>query len=237
MKQQSPDSVGNELISEIQKLGQSQGLNTVFSTFLEISAVCLDAQFNPEHREQQKARYAAMTANMTPEELSVYAKMLALLYLEIRKCRDEPRDILGSVYHSLNLNNEWNGQFFTPDYLCRMMAELTGFVSEEDLKKKGYATIQDPACGSGAIFLAYVYARKQRGMDFQTTHLFVGRDNDIRCVWMAYIQLCLYEIPAVVIHGDSITMEEWSTWQTPYAHLPILAAQERKRQKSEVVPA
>ena len=66
MKQQSPDSVGNELISEIQKLGQSQGLNTVFSTFLEISAVCLDAQFNPEHRKQQKARYAAMTANMTP---------------------------------------------------------------------------------------------------------------------------------------------------------------------------
>ena len=143
MKQQSPDSVGNELISEIQKLGQSQGLNTVFSTFLEISAVCLDAQFNPEHREQQKARYAAMTANMTPEELSVYAKMLALLYLEIRKYQDEPRDILGSVYHSLNLNSEWNGQFFTPDNLCRMMAELTGFISEEDLKKKGYATIQD----------------------------------------------------------------------------------------------
>lgn len=237
MKQQSPDSVGNELISEIQTLGQSQGLNTVFTTFLEISAVCLDAQFNLEHQEQQEAKYAAMTANMTPKELSSYAKMLALLYLEIRKYQDEPRDILGSVYHSLNLNSEWNGQFFTPDNLCRMMAELTGFISEEDLKKKGYATIQDPACGSGAMFLAQVWAMKQRDMEFQTTHLFVGRDNDIRCVWMAYIQLCLYEIPAVVIHGDSITMEEWSTWQTPYAHLPILATQERKRQKSEVVPA
>ena len=237
MKQQSPDAVGNELISEIQTLGQSQGLNTVFTTFLEISAVCLDAQFNLEHQEQQEAKYAAMTANMTPKELSSYAKMLALLYLEIRKYQDNPRDILGNVYHSLSLHNEWNGQFFTPDYLCRMMAELTGFVSEEDLKKKGYATIQDPACGSGAMFLAQVWAMKQRDMEFQTTHLFVGRDNDIRCVWMAYIQLCLYEIPAVVIHGDSITMEEWSTWQTPYAPLPILAAQERKRQKSEVVPA
>ena len=32
---------------------------------------------------------------------------------------------------------------------------------------------------------------------------------------MCYIQLSLYGIPAVVVHGNSLTNEEWSSWQTP----------------------
>lgn len=37
-----------ELISEIRSLAQSQGLNTVFTTFLEITANSLAAQTDPE---------------------------------------------------------------------------------------------------------------------------------------------------------------------------------------------
>lgn len=40
-------------------------------------------------------------------------------------------------------------------------------------------------------------------------------DIDIKCVYMAYIQLSLYGIPAVVVHGNSLTVEEWSKWYTP----------------------
>ena len=32
---------------------------------------------------------------------------------------------------------------------------------------------------------------------------------------MAYLQLSLYGIPAVIIHGNSLTNEEWSRWYTP----------------------
>lgn len=152
---------------------------------------------------------------MSPEELSAYARMLALLSLEICKHRDDPCDILGSIYRRLNLNNEWNGQFFTPDHLCRLMAEVTNQADSQEAAQNCYVTICDPACGSGAMFLASVWAMIRKKVDFQTSCLCVGRDIDIRCVWMAYIQLCLYEIPAVVVHGDSITMEEWSVWCTP----------------------
>ena len=74
---------------------------------------------------------------MSPEELSAYARMLALLSLEIRKHRDDPCDILGSIYRRLNLNNEWNGQFFTPDHLCRLMAEVL-------ILKKPHKTVMSP---------------------------------------------------------------------------------------------
>ena len=38
-----------ELVSEIRFLAQSQGLNTVFTTFLEITANSLAAQTDPEN--------------------------------------------------------------------------------------------------------------------------------------------------------------------------------------------
>jgi hypothetical protein len=34
---------------------------------------------------------------------------------------------------------------------------------------------------------------------------------------MTYIQSLLYGIPAIVIHGNSLTSEEWSRWYSPYA--------------------
>jgi hypothetical protein len=42
-----------------------------------------------------------------------------------------------------------------------------------------------------------------------------GVDIDIKCVNMAYLQLSLFGIPAVIIHGNSLTCEEWSVWRTP----------------------
>ena len=39
---------------------------------------------------------------------------------------------------------------------------------------------------------------------------------------MAYIQLSLYGIPAVVIHGNTLTMETWSHWYTPCAAVPFM---------------
>lgn len=46
-----------ELVSEIRSLAQSQGLNTVFTTFLEITANSLAAQTDPENAEKRERRY------------------------------------------------------------------------------------------------------------------------------------------------------------------------------------
>ena len=94
-----------ELVSEIRSLAQSQGLNTVFTTFLEITANSLAAQTDPENAEKREQRYQEMASTMTPELLSSYARMLALLFLTVREYRDDPCDILGGIYHELNLKN------------------------------------------------------------------------------------------------------------------------------------
>lgn len=67
-------SYKDELISEIKSLAQSQGLNTVFTTFLEITATSIAAQMDPQNAEEREQRYQAIASKMTPETLSSYAQ-------------------------------------------------------------------------------------------------------------------------------------------------------------------
>lgn len=85
-----------------------------------------------------------------------------------------------------------------------------------------------PACGSGTLILGAIWVMQKQKFDFQHKSFFVAQDIDIRCVWMAYIQLSLYGIPAVVIHGNTMSMEEWDRWYTPYAAVPFLVYEERQ---------
>ena len=151
-------------VSEIRSLAQSQGLNTVFTTFLEIAANSLAAQTDPENAEKREQRYQEMASTMTPELLSSYARMLALLFLTVREYRNDPCDILGGIYHELNLNNEWNGQYFTPDHICRFMAQIT-LPSEELSAKDGPITINEPTCGSGTMVIGAIWAMQHHGFD------------------------------------------------------------------------
>lgn len=217
-----------ELISEIKSLAQSQGLNTVFTTFLEIVANSLAGQTDPENAEKREQRYQEMASTMSPELLSSYARMLALLFLTVREYRDDPCDILGGIYHELNLNNEWNGQHFTPDNVCRLMAQIT-LPSDELSVKDGPITINEPTCGSGTMVIGAIWAMQQQDFDYRRNTFFVAQDIDIRCVWMTYIQLSLYEIPAMVIHGNTLTMEEWDRWYTPYALVPFSTMRSENR--------
>lgn len=223
-------SARDELVEEIRNLAQSQGLNTVFTTFLEITATSIAAQMDPENAAEREKRYEEITSSMQPEVLGAYARMFALLVLAALAHEDDPCDILGDIYHELRLNNEWNGQFFTPDNICRMMAQIVNPVDESD-DKDGPVTINEPTCGSGTMIIGAVWAMKRRNFDFQRKSFFVAQDIDIRCVWMAYIQLSLYRIPAVVIHGNTLSMEEWSRWYTPYAAVPLMTIQSNSKRK------
>ena len=220
------------LIEEIRQLGQKKGINIVFTTFLEVTATCLSAETDPSTAKERLARYQEIVNDMEPEAVSAYARMCALLYLAVRENWDEPRDILGSVYHELNLNNAWNGQYFSPDDVCRMMAMITLGEDKLDSANQELLTVNEPACGSGSMVIGAVWAMKKSGFDYRQKSLFYAQDIDIRCAWMAYIQLALYEIPAVVVHGNTLTMEEWSRWYTPHAIACLLKEGRQQKETS-----
>ena len=203
-----------DFIKNIREMGLEYGVHEVFTTSLELTAVSPAAQTDPSCSAEREKRYSEITKGMSPELLNRYADLTAIMFLAILVHRNEPRDVLGEIYHELNLYQEWNGQYFTPDYIGRLMAELIGPAMNEEPHDR-VTTVLEPACGSGVLIIGKACAMMKRGIDYRTRCLFVARDIDIRCVWMCYIQMVLYQIPAVVIHGNTLTGEEWDRWHTP----------------------
>lgn len=80
-------------------------------------------------------------------KLHQFPKMLAALASALE---DDMSDILGRLFHDLELANKWTGQFFTPDCICRMMAKmnLTGDINDI-ITARGFLRASEPCIGAG----------------------------------------------------------------------------------------
>jgi hypothetical protein len=115
----------------------------------------------------------------------------------------------------LELHSRYKGQFFTPQHICDFMGMVALGENDPDINKKGFLSASEPCCGSGAMILGFAKAMQKNGYNFHKQMVITATDVDIKCVYMCYLQLSLYGIPAVVIHGNTLSMEEWSRWYTP----------------------
>jgi hypothetical protein len=97
----------------------------------------------------------------------------------------------------------------------------TGTVSKPAIAEKGYVSVGEPAVGGGAMIIALAHEMKRQGLNYQRQLYVTATDIDLRAVHMAYLQLSLLHIPAVVINGDTIRMIEYSRWYTPALVLEI----------------
>lgn len=117
----------------------------------------------------------------------------------------------------MGFDKHFHGQFFTPIHICEMMAKLT--YSEQfdaEIAQKGYASLCEPACGSGAMIIGVVRALQDYKIDNIGTKLLIhATDIDRLCVNMAYLQLGILGLSARIVHGNTITMETWDYFDTP----------------------
>jgi type I restriction-modification system DNA methylase subunit len=198
-------------------LGYRHQTHQVFSDFVELAAISISNAVDTGQQEKREARYMEIVKRYQTDELQQFPKMLGELVNELETV---PRDVLGEVFHELELHNKWTGQFFTPFPLCQMMAKMNvgeGVVTSA-IEQRGFLAAMEPACGSGAMVIALALALRDDKINYQQ-HLHVhATDVDAKCVHMAYLQLSLLHIPAIVIHGNSLSMEEWGRWYTP-AHI------------------
>ena len=68
------------------------------------------------------------------------------------------------------------------------------------------------------MVIACADALHDAGRNYQQTMHATCIDIDPRCVHMAYVQLSLLNIPAIVVHGNALSVESWANWFTP-AHI------------------
>lgn len=148
-------------------------------------------------------------------EIDLFPQMLAHLIEELERHAEYPEDVLGGVFHELELHNKYNGQFFTPQHICDMMGMIVLGDGPSGETGRDFEHVGEPCAGSGAMILGFARVMVKNKRDFHREMVVTATDVDIKCVWMTYLQLALYGIPAVVIHGNSISLEEWSRWYTP----------------------
>jgi len=204
-----------ELLRLIQRLARSRGSDRVFADFVELSCLAFSNAVDKSQFDLRESRYHEIRKGYSREEFEQFPTMLGLLTTTMEVAGFD--DVLGGLYMELELGNARSGQFFTPYVVSRMMATVA-IADLGEVRERGLLDVAEPACGAGGMVIAMADALWEAGVNYQQ-HLHVTcTDIDLRCVHMTYLQASLLHIPAIVLHGNSLSMEVWSRWYTP-AHV------------------
>lgn len=192
-------------------VGLHKSLWQVFRDFVALAALDLSAAADPGQRADRDVEAAVIRARYTDIELSKFHEAFAHVVMGLE---ERPHDFLGSLYMLLELGDAWKGQFFTPYEVCLLMAKINLIGASEQVAARGFIVVNDPCVGGGAMLIAMAQAMREGGINYQRHMHAVAQDIDITAVHMAYVQLSLLYVPAVVLHANSLTPVVWSTWRT-----------------------
>jgi type I restriction-modification system DNA methylase subunit len=205
-----------DFIKILEHLQPSRHGYEVFSDWLVMASAALYSWKQDKSVEEE---YLEVSKNYTPGELEKHSQLLAITVEALENIDTEfyGGDFLGTVFTTANLTNSRSGQFFTPYHVSHMMAEMS--MGETEFPKNRVCRISDPCCGAGGMLIAGAMVMKNRGFDYQRDAFFVGQDIDHRCARMTFIQLSLLAVPALVVCGNTLTMDIYWQRETIGYHL------------------
>lgn len=225
------------LVDLIEEAGNRWPRHGIFSDFAELAALSLSNAVDKAQSDGREARYHEIIKQYPREQIERFPRMLAHLTLALEECvaSGELDDVLGSTYMALELGNDRAGQFFTPYEVSRFMAMIL-IGDGTPAREKGFLDVLEPACGAGGMVIAMAEALRHAGLNYQRHLHATCIDIDLRCVHMTYLQLSLLHIPAVVLHGNSVTGEIWSRWFTSAHILGLWTPRLKDRRRREPDP-
>ena len=197
-----------DFIKIFNQLARHRGRYEVFSDFITMSAISLN---NAMLKNQQlEDEYLSIGKKYSTEDFKGVTELFAIVTMALEL---KPFDVLGDLFMSLELGNKHNGQFFTPHHISELMAKL---VHGDSLKTidKPFITLSDPACGAGSMILAYVELLINNDHNPAQKLYVQAVDIDRTVALMCFIQLTLWDVPAEVIVGNTLTMEYREYWYT-----------------------
>lgn len=202
----------SNMVKMFQELSYKHSLWEVYSDFLEMSAIVISNSLDIRNHRTREERYLEIVKKYTKEELAIFPKLLVEL---AHALEEKVSDVLGELFMEMELGGKWQGQFFTPYHVCLATAEISFQGVDKIIEEIGYITVNEPACGGGAMILAFAEIMKKHGYNPQEQMKVICNDLDLKAVHMSYIQLSLLGIPAMVYHMNTLSMEMFSEWKTP----------------------
>ena len=187
----------------------------VFRDFIVLSALQISALTDPVHPKRTKLLGKLLESYEKAEQDALFHTFHKLVQTITQNTEtgiyqdlfNVPYMECCTVKHSLK-------QDFSPSGVGNLIGQLV-FEGHPELQPEGYMTLNDPTCGSGTLLLEAVGRFASKGFNPSEQLVIQASDVDAYCAQMTYIQLSLYGIPAVVIQGEVIAMEEYDRWYTP----------------------
>jgi type I restriction-modification system DNA methylase subunit len=200
------------LIEELKTMSSDRAIWQVWKDFVECAAIAIRNRVDMRQHQTREEQYKKVCSKYTGYGPHPFAKSFALL---TRMFQLDVDDHLGSIFMELELGNHWNGQYFTPFEISVLNAHLVGGDLGSHLATKPFVTACDPACGSGSMIIGFVEVMNEAGYSASTKLHATCTDIDLTAVQMCYMQLSILNVPALVYHGNSLSMEMWDCWPTP----------------------
>jgi len=158
-----------QLLKSIQNLGRTPSIWRVFSDFVEITALAIANTVDKSQFEKREKQYLETinkyNADERPQLADMYEQLAHALNYELTT-NNAPADVLGKVFHELELHNHYSGQFFTPQHMCNMMGAMALHDSIGEIEKRGFIGALEPACGSGAMILGFAKAMLDADLNY-----------------------------------------------------------------------
>jgi hypothetical protein len=134
-------------------------------------------------------------------EANLMAEAFGALVIEMDDHGEGLRDVFGDFFME-HISHGHNGQFFTPEPICEMMARMTNPIEPG-------SRVLDCACGSGRTLLAAAKVNRNA--------YFYGADIDRNCAMMCLINMCLNGLFGEVAWMNSLSNQFYGAWQVrPY---------------------
>lgn len=215
-----------ELVKAFESLCGRHGRWEVWADWIVMCACSISNAVDRVHREKREETYLTLCKKYTGAEMQTMGEMFGMVVAALDENPDQ--DLLGEIFMTLGLGNEHNGQFFTPYDVCRAMSALTIGDIAAQVERQGWVSAADPACGAGALLVAFANECRRQKVNYQQSVLCVAQDIDFTVGLMCYIQLSLLGCAGYVVIGDTlahpstaydrrglIPRDEGNVWYTP----------------------
>lgn len=198
------DKHQKEIIRLFSAFDGSKNRRKIFEDFLMMTACTLSNAGDPAHAEHREEIYMQYARQYKQKELEIFAQMLAEIVAGIEG--NPNQDFLGEMYMALDFGSSNAGQFFTPYSVCKCVAGCsTDFeMLNHEISAHGFVSVTDPACGAGALLVAFANECISRGINPQTQCLFIAQDLDFTVGCMCYIALSLFGLAGYVVIGNTL---------------------------------
>lgn len=224
-----PSAAHKEFYDTFQVLTQTRHGWNAWSDFIEAAAIAISNRYErrKEILESREQRYLSIVKHYNKQEQVVFPQLLGILSGALEE--NPQQDFLGWLFMTLNLNDHWKEQCFTPYHIAEAMARMT---IDTSAKEREWFSLGDPCCGAGVMFIAARNYMVEQEIGYDRV-LYVGQDIDQTAALMCYLQISLLGCAGYVVVGNSLLhptvgpviapMESpnYDIWYTPLYHAPI----------------